>query len=101
VPDQQGGKPVSNKRVSEMTDEEIREMAGASTRPAASDPGWPATRRSIDTAIERARREIKLTVENTLYDLGTVGKRKAEAILASVQDALDDIDQTIPPEEDQ
>lgn len=65
-----------------------------------SELDWPAARKAIDTAIDRARREIQITVENVLYDLGTVGKRASEAILSQVQDSLDDIDQTIPPEDD-
>jgi hypothetical protein len=63
------------------------------------DLGWPAARRAIDTAIERARREIEMTVEATLQELGAVGKRAEEVILSQVQDSLDDIDQTIPPED--
>lgn len=65
-----------------------------------SDLDWPAARRAIDVSIERARREIEATVENTLHELGEVGKRAAATILMDVQDALDDIDQTIPPAED-
>ena len=42
------------------------------------DLGWPAARRAIDTAIERARREIEMTVEATLQELGAVGKRAEE-----------------------
>jgi hypothetical protein len=64
------------------------------------DLDWPAARRAIDTAIERARREIEMTVEGTLAELGDVGRRAAALILDQVQDSLDDIDQTIPPEED-
>ena len=91
---------MSNKRVSDMSDDEIREMAGVSTSRVASDLDWPVARRAIDTAISRARREIEATVENTLHELGEVGKRAAATILMDVQDALDDIDQTVPPEED-
>lgn len=82
--------------MSDMTDDEIRAMAGVV-------PGldWPAARRSIDTAIERARREITTTVHDALDELGEVGRRKAEFILTQVADSLDDIDQTIPPEEDE
>ena len=64
-----------------------------------TDLDWPAARRAIDTAIERARREIEMTVEATLQELGAVGKRAEEVILSQVQDSLDDIDQTIPPED--
>lgn len=66
----------------------------------ASDLDWPAARKAIDTAIERARIEIERTVEGALYELGEVGKRAEAVILSQVQDSLDDIDQTIPPEED-
>ena len=67
----------------------------------ASDLDWPAARRGIDTAIGRARHEIEVVVKEALGDLPiAVGKRAAEAILAQVKDSLDDIDQTIPPEED-
>ena len=62
---------------------------------------WAAARRSIDTAIARARIDIERTVEGALAKLGEVGKRIEGVILAQVQDSLDDIDQTIPPEEDQ
>ena len=62
--------------------------------------GWPATRKAIDTSIERARRELDLTVRGTLWDLGTIGHTRAERILAAVKDSLDDIDQTIPAEDD-
>ena len=64
------------------------------------DLDWPAARRAIDTAIERARREIEMTVEGALCELGEVGKRAEAAIRSQVQDSLDDIDQTIPPEDD-
>ena len=64
------------------------------------DLDWPAARRAIDTAIHRARGEIQATVENALHELGEVGKRAAATILIEVQDRLDDIDQTVPPEED-
>lgn len=64
------------------------------------DLDWPAARAGIDTAIARARREITVTVHDALDEFGEVGRRKAEFILAQVQDSLDDIDQTIPPETD-
>jgi hypothetical protein len=64
------------------------------------DLDWPAARTAIDTAISRARREIQLTVEGALEDLGAHGRRIEAAILEQVQDSLDDIDQTIPPAED-
>jgi hypothetical protein len=60
------------------------------------DLDWPAARRAIDTAISRARREIEITVRDTLDDY----PRAAAAILDQVRDSLDDIDQTIPPAED-
>jgi hypothetical protein len=60
------------------------------------DLDWPAARRAIDTAISRARREIEITVRDTLNDL----PRTAAAILDQVRDSLDDVDQTIPPAED-
>jgi hypothetical protein len=67
----------------------------------ASDLDWPAARRAIDTAIHRARGEIRIVVIEALGDLPIAdGKRAANAILAQVKDSLDDIDQTIPPEED-
>ena len=61
-----------------------------------TDLDWPAARRAIDTAIRRARREIEITVRDTLNDL----PRTAAVILGQVKDSLDDIDQTIPPAED-
>jgi hypothetical protein len=91
---------VSDKKVSDMTDDEIRAMAGVRMSRAAVDPDWPATRRAIDASIARARREIGTAVENELYDLGDTGRRKAAAILGVVEECLDDIDQTVPPEED-
>jgi hypothetical protein len=91
---------VSNKRFSEMTHEEIREMACVSTSRVASDLDWPAARQAIDTAICRARREIGIVVREALGDLpAAAGARAANAILAQVKESLDDIDQTIPPEE--
>jgi hypothetical protein len=67
----------------------------------ASDLDWPAARRAIDTAIHRARGEIGIVVREALGDLpAAAGARAANAILAQVKDSLDDIDQTIPPEED-
>ena len=65
-----------------------------------SDFDWPSVREAIDTAINRARREIRSTVICALQDLGEVGKRAEAVILEQVQDSLDDIDQTIPPEDD-
>ena len=65
-----------------------------------SDFDWPSVREAIDTAINRARREIESTVVCALQDLGEVGKRAEAVILEQVQDSLDDIDQTIPPEDD-
>jgi hypothetical protein len=69
------------------------------------DMDWPAARRSIDIAISRARREIEITVRDALGGLdrlgiGRLGREATTAILAQVQDSLDDIDQTIPPAED-
>jgi hypothetical protein len=72
-----------------------------------ADMDWPAARRSIDVAISRARREIMITVNDAFSDLerncnlGRIGKSRATtAILAQVRDSLDDIDQTVPPAED-
>ncbi len=65
-----------------------------------SDFDWPSVREAIDTAINRARREIRSTVVCALQDLGEVGKRAEAVILEQVQDSLDDIDQTIPPGDD-
>lgn len=64
------------------------------------NPDWPAAREAIDTAISRARREIQATVENALEDLGAHGRRIEAVILSQVKASLDDIDQTIPPEDD-
>lgn len=64
------------------------------------DLDWPAARRSIDVAIERARIDIERTVEGALAELGAAGKRIEADILAQVTDSLDDIDQTVPPEDD-
>lgn len=67
-------------------------------------PDWPAARKAIDTAISRARREIQITVEDALgsWGLDAVSRQCiGETILNQVQDSLDDVDQTIPPEEDQ
>lgn len=65
------------------------------------DLDWPGARRAIDTAIARARREIETVVHEALSDVPFVtGKCAAVAILTQVKDSLDDIDQTIPPEED-
>jgi hypothetical protein len=66
-----------------------------------SDLDWPAARKAIDTAIERARREIATAVRIALGDLSPAdAKHIGGAILQHVQDSLDDVDQTIPPEED-
>ena len=65
-----------------------------------SDFDWPSVREAIDIAMDRARREIRSTVICALQDLGEVGKRAEAVILEQVQDSLDDIDQTIPPEDD-
>jgi F0F1-type ATP synthase membrane subunit b/b' len=64
------------------------------------DLDWPAARSAIDTAIEQARIEIERTVVDALADLGRVGKDAETVILSQVQDSLDDIDQAVPPEED-
>jgi hypothetical protein len=92
---------VSDKNVSDMTDDEIRAMAGVSTSPA--NPGlsdWPATREAIDVAIQRAREDTESAVRDALGDLGETGRKIAGVILGQVQDSLDDIDHTIPPESD-
>ena len=65
-----------------------------------SDLDWPSVRGAVDIAMDRARREIRSTVVCALQDLGEVGKRAEAVILEQVQDSLDDIDQTIPPEDD-
>jgi hypothetical protein len=68
-----------------------------------ANPGladWAATREAIDVAISRARVVIERAVTDALDDLGRVGSEAAAAILGQVQDSLDDIDQTIPPESD-
>ena len=64
------------------------------------DTDWPATRRAIDTVISRARREIQTVTDDALADLGRTGQAIGAVILSQVQDSLDDIDQTIPPGED-
>jgi len=65
-----------------------------------SDFDWSSVRGAVDIAMDRARREIRSTVICALQDLGEVGKRAEAVILEQVQDSLDDIDQTIPPEDD-
>jgi len=65
-----------------------------------SDLDWPSVRRAIDIAISRARAEIESTVICALAEVGEVGKRAGDSIMDQVQDSLDDIDQTIPPEDD-
>ena len=42
--------------------------------------------------LAKSRQNLEFAVENTLYDLGPLGKRKAREILAEVQDELDDIE---------
>ncbi len=66
----------------------------------ATDLDWQAVREVIDIAIDRARRDIRIVAKSALYELGEVGKRAEAVILEQVQDSLDDIDQTIPPEDD-
>ena len=90
------------KNVSDMSGDEIRAMAGACTSPAAPGPDWPDTRRAIDAAIARARREIKAVVAREAIGGLSIagGELAAEAILKQVTASLDDIDQTVPPEED-
>jgi len=93
---------MSDKNVSDMTDDEIRAMAGVRATPVAPDPDWPAARAAIDTAISRARREIQETVLDALrpWVAGIAADSIEEQILSQVKDSLDDIDQTVPPAED-
>jgi hypothetical protein len=93
---------MPDKNFSDMTDDEVRELAGASTSRVTPDPDWPATRAAIDTAISRARREIQETVLDALrpWVAGIAADSIEEQILSQVKDSLDDIDQTIPPAED-
>ena len=65
-----------------------------------SDFDWSSVRGAVDIAMDRARREIRSTVICALQDLGEVGKRAEAVILEQVQDSLDDIDQTLPPGDD-
>ena len=52
---------------------------------------WPAARKAIDSAMERARREIRIVVSEALGELPIAdGKRAADAILAQVKDDDDD-----------
>ena len=60
--------------------------------------GWVAAARK---SVERARRDIRQAVTRSeLSTMGGFGERIIAEILDVVQDSLDDIDQTIPPEED-
>jgi hypothetical protein len=63
-----------------------------------AETDWVAASRK---SVERARRDIKQAVARSeLGTMGGFGERIIAEIWSVVQDSLDDIDQTIPPEED-
>ena len=54
---------------------------------------WVAASRD---AVDKARDEIMVTLDNVLGDYGRVGRKLIDEIYSSVRKSLDDIDQTIP-----
>lgn len=87
-----------------LTSEMTRRYANDVARYVREKAGdWAAAREAIDISIGRARQEIQAAVDDALGELAPHGVHIARAeavILSQVQDSLDDIDQTIPPEDD-
>lgn len=57
--------------------------------------GGPAGPQAIRDRIGQAREHLEAAVENTLWDLGTLGQVKAREILSEISDELDEVEQLL------